>query len=119
LIPSSLRAENRPRHLRTVSTLMRRSAAIRALARPRAAASTICARSQSRCAVLAPVLAAADDLESAVEPSPGHSAISSLASQTLDRRPEHPFDEQVSKEGHSADDKAGALSAPAPIRCPP
>jgi hypothetical protein len=32
---------------------MCRSAAIAALARPRAAASTICARSQSRCAVLA------------------------------------------------------------------
>ena len=52
--PSSPRAANRPRHLRTVSTLTCRSAAMRALARPRAAASTICARSQSRCAVLAP-----------------------------------------------------------------
>ena len=48
LSPSSPRAANRPRHLRTVSTLTCRSAAIRALARPRAAASTICARSQSR-----------------------------------------------------------------------
>ncbi len=46
--PSRPRAANRPRHLRTVSTAMCRSAAIRALARPRAAASTICARSQSR-----------------------------------------------------------------------
>ena len=46
--PSRPRAANRPRHLRTVSTLTCRSAAIRALARPRAAASTICARSQSR-----------------------------------------------------------------------
>ncbi len=46
--PSSPRAANRPRHLRTVSTLIPRPAAIRALARPRAAASTICARSQSR-----------------------------------------------------------------------
>ncbi len=54
LSPSSPRAANRPRHLRTVSTLTCRSAAMRALARPRAAASTICARSQSRCAVLAP-----------------------------------------------------------------
>ena len=52
--PSSPRAANRPRHLRTVSTLTCRSAAMRALARPRAAASTICARSQSRCAVLVP-----------------------------------------------------------------
>jgi hypothetical protein len=41
--PSRPRPANRPRHLRTVSTLTRRSAAIRALSRPRAAASTICA----------------------------------------------------------------------------
>jgi hypothetical protein len=54
LSPSRPRAANRPRHLRTVSTLTCRSAAMRALARPRAAASTICARSQSRQAVLAP-----------------------------------------------------------------
>ena len=44
LSPSSPRAANRPRHLRTVSTLRCRSAAIRALAPPRDAASTICAR---------------------------------------------------------------------------
>jgi len=48
LSPASPRAANRPRHLRTVSTLTPRPAAIWALARPRAAASTICARSQSR-----------------------------------------------------------------------
>src|SRR5215472_5702384 len=54
LSPSRPRAANRPRHLRTVSTLMCRSAAMRALARPHAAASTICARRQSRYAVLAP-----------------------------------------------------------------
>jgi hypothetical protein len=39
--PSKPRPANRPRHLRAVSTVIRRSAAIRALSRPRAAASTI------------------------------------------------------------------------------
>ena len=46
--PSRPRAANRPRHLRTVSTLMPSPAAIRAFGCPRAAASTICARSRSR-----------------------------------------------------------------------
>ena len=45
--PSSPRAANRPRHLRAVSTLTSRSRAMQALARPRAADSTICARSRS------------------------------------------------------------------------
>ena len=52
--PASPRPANRPRHLRTVSTLTPRPAAIRALPRPRAAASTICARSRSRQHVFAP-----------------------------------------------------------------
>ena len=52
--PSRPRPANRPRHLRTVSTVICRSAAIRALSRPRAAASTIWARSRSRYAVFAP-----------------------------------------------------------------
>ncbi|HEY6311524.1 MAG TPA: hypothetical protein VIY52_12080 [Streptosporangiaceae bacterium] len=46
--PSRPRAANRPRHVRTVSTLTPRPAAIRAFGCPRAAASTICARSRSR-----------------------------------------------------------------------
>ncbi len=46
--PARPRPANRPRHLRTVSTEIRRSAAIRALSWPCAAASTICARSRSR-----------------------------------------------------------------------
>jgi hypothetical protein len=54
LSPPRPRAANWPRHLRTVSTVIRRSAAIRALPRPQAAASTIWARSRSRCAVFAP-----------------------------------------------------------------
>ena len=52
--PSSPRTANRRRHLRTVSTVMPRPAAIRAFGCPRAAASTICARSRSRQAVFAP-----------------------------------------------------------------
>ncbi len=48
LSPPRPRAANRLRHLRAVSALTPRSAAMRALARPRAAASTICTRSQSR-----------------------------------------------------------------------
>ena len=52
--PPSPRTANRRRHLRTVSTVICRSAAIRALSRPRAAASTISARNRSRCAVFAP-----------------------------------------------------------------
>jgi hypothetical protein len=59
-------------------------------------------------------LVAADDLESTIEPSPGHSAVSNSASETLNWPPEQPFDEQISGEGHSADDKACAGSAPAP-----
>jgi len=46
--PSRRRTANRPRHLRAVSSLMRRSRAIRALEHPIAAASTICARNRSR-----------------------------------------------------------------------
>ena len=46
--PSSPRTANRRRHLRAVSWLMPRSRAIRALPRPRAAVSTICARSRFR-----------------------------------------------------------------------
>jgi hypothetical protein len=52
--PARPRAANRPRHLRTVSTVTRRPAAILALSRPRAAASTIWARNRSRYAVFAP-----------------------------------------------------------------
>jgi hypothetical protein len=58
-------------------------------------------------------LVAADDLESTVEPSAGHSAVSNSASETLNRPAEQPFDEEITEEGHSADDKAGARSAPA------
>jgi hypothetical protein len=53
LSPSMRSSANRPRHFRTVSTLTPRSAAIRAFGRPRAAASTICARSRSRQCVFA------------------------------------------------------------------
>jgi hypothetical protein len=51
--PSPCRA-NRPRHLRAMSSLTPRPAAIRVLGCLRAAASTICARTRSRCGVLAP-----------------------------------------------------------------
>ncbi len=55
--PGLLKATARrpaPRHLRTVAAATRRSAAIRSLARPRAAASATCARSRSRYGVFAP-----------------------------------------------------------------
>ena len=46
--PSSPSAANRPRHLRTVSTVTAHRRAIAALDKPRAASSTIRARSLSR-----------------------------------------------------------------------
>jgi hypothetical protein len=52
--PGRPSSANRPRHFRAVSTATPGPAAIRAFERPRAASSTICARSRSRQHVFAP-----------------------------------------------------------------